>query len=242
MHDRGEVVVGEDHDRGLLGDLGAGDPHRHADVGLLQRRRVVDAVARHRHDVAGLLQRLDESDLVLRRDASDDADGGQAGGELVVAQRGELGAGERFAGDAQLGADRGSGDRVVAGDHPHLDAGAVALGDGRLGLGAWRIDDADHGQEREVLDELDQVAVRIERGRIEVTPRHHHDPLALLGHPIVLVDGQMAVLVGHGARSPSGSQNEPPRSISTSGAPLTKHRTTARPFSSVTSWNVAMNL
>ena len=31
-----------------------GDAHRDADVGLLQRGRVVDAVARHGHDVAPL--------------------------------------------------------------------------------------------------------------------------------------------------------------------------------------------
>jgi hypothetical protein len=38
LDDRREVVVGEDHRRGLLGDLGAGDAHRDADVGLLERR------------------------------------------------------------------------------------------------------------------------------------------------------------------------------------------------------------
>ena len=35
-----------------LRDVGAGDPHRDADVGRLQRRRVVHAVAGHRHDRA----------------------------------------------------------------------------------------------------------------------------------------------------------------------------------------------
>ena len=52
LDDRGEVVVGEDHHRGFLGHLGAGDAHGDADVGLLQRGRVVDAVAGHRDDVA----------------------------------------------------------------------------------------------------------------------------------------------------------------------------------------------
>ena len=52
-------------------------------------------------------------------------------GELLVGQRGELGAGEGPALDAQLLADGRGGHRVVAGDHAHLDAGAVALGDGR---------------------------------------------------------------------------------------------------------------
>ena len=50
--DGGEVVVGEDHVGGFLGDLGTPLPHRDADVCLLQRGRVVDAVARHRDDVA----------------------------------------------------------------------------------------------------------------------------------------------------------------------------------------------
>ena len=50
--DRGEVVVGEDHVPGFLRDLGAGDAHRDADVGALERRSVVDAVAGHRDDVA----------------------------------------------------------------------------------------------------------------------------------------------------------------------------------------------
>ena len=43
--DRREVVVGEHHLRGGLGDRRA-RTHRNADLGLLQRRRVVDAVAR----------------------------------------------------------------------------------------------------------------------------------------------------------------------------------------------------
>ena len=48
----GEVVVGQ-HDVGrLLGDVGPGDAHGNADVGRLQGRRVVDAVAGHRHDGA----------------------------------------------------------------------------------------------------------------------------------------------------------------------------------------------
>ena len=72
--DRGEVVVGEDHVRRLLGHVGAGDAHRDADVGRLQRRRVVHAVARHRDDLAVRLQRVDDPQLVLRRDARVDRD------------------------------------------------------------------------------------------------------------------------------------------------------------------------
>ena len=43
-----------------------GDAHGDADVGLLQRRRVVDAVACHRHDRAGPPQRVDDAQFVFR--------------------------------------------------------------------------------------------------------------------------------------------------------------------------------
>src|SRR5690606_16570514 len=47
LDDSREVVVEEDHVRCLFGDVGTGNAHRHADVGLLQRRRIVDAIAGH---------------------------------------------------------------------------------------------------------------------------------------------------------------------------------------------------
>jgi hypothetical protein len=53
--DRGEVVVGQNHVGRFLRDIGAGDAHRHADVGLFERGRVVDTIAGHRdHMPAGL--------------------------------------------------------------------------------------------------------------------------------------------------------------------------------------------
>ena len=63
--DAGEIVVGEDHVRRLLGHVRAGDAHGDADVRPLQGRRVVDAVAGHRHDVAARLQGIDDPRLVL---------------------------------------------------------------------------------------------------------------------------------------------------------------------------------
>ena len=73
-HDGGEVVVGDDHVRDLLGHVGPGDAHGHADVGFLDRRGVVDAVAGHGHDVAPLAPGPDDPQLVLRRDAGVDRD------------------------------------------------------------------------------------------------------------------------------------------------------------------------
>ena len=55
LDDGGEVVVGQDHHRGFLGHLGAGDAHRDADVGPLERGGVVDPVAGHRHHLSGAL-------------------------------------------------------------------------------------------------------------------------------------------------------------------------------------------
>ncbi len=63
--DRGEVVVGQYHLGRLLRDLGALDPHGDADVGFLERRCVVNAVACQGHDLLIRLDRLDKTELVL---------------------------------------------------------------------------------------------------------------------------------------------------------------------------------
>ena len=49
--DAGEVAAHQRDRRGFGGDVGARG-HRDADVGLRQRRRVVEAVADHGHDAA----------------------------------------------------------------------------------------------------------------------------------------------------------------------------------------------
>ena len=91
------VRVEIDHVAGFLRRLRAG-VHRHADVGLRQRRRVVGAVAGHRHEVALRLLLADQRELVL----------GRGLGEEVV--------------DAGFACDGRGGQRVVAGDHDGADA------------------------------------------------------------------------------------------------------------------------
>ena len=76
LDDGGEVVVGEDHGGGVLGHLGAGDAHGHADVRLLQGGGVVDAVAGHGHQGALLLPGADDADLMLRGHPGIDGDFG----------------------------------------------------------------------------------------------------------------------------------------------------------------------
>ena len=133
------------------------------------------------------LQQVYQADLVLRGDTRNHADIVQFLGQLIIAHGGKLGAGQGCALDAQLMPDGGRRHGVVAGDHAHLDAGAVALGDGVLGLGARRIDDADHGQQGQILHQVDQFALGIEGLRVEVAPRHHHDALAGFRHAVVLI-------------------------------------------------------
>ena len=55
LDDGREGVVEQDHRGRLARDVGAAHAHRHADIGLAQRGRVVDAVAGHGDDVAGRL-------------------------------------------------------------------------------------------------------------------------------------------------------------------------------------------
>ena len=94
LDDGREVVVGQDHVRGLAGHVRADSAHRHADVGALERRRVVDAVAGHGDDVAAALERLDDPQLVLRVHARVDPDVLDLRGQLLVGHRRELGAGD----------------------------------------------------------------------------------------------------------------------------------------------------
>ena len=85
-----EVVVAEHHVRRLACDVGAGEPHRDPDVGVLQRRRIVHAVTGHRHDLAARLPRADDSELVERRDARVHADAVHHPAKLAFLHRLEL--------------------------------------------------------------------------------------------------------------------------------------------------------
>ena len=192
LDDRREVVVGEDHRRGFLRDLGAGDPHGDADVGPLQRGRVVHAVAGHRDDVALPLERVDESHLVLRRYPRDHADVVDRRVELVVGHRLELGAGDRAAGDAELLGDRRGRGGMVAGDHAHLDAGLVRDRDRRLRRRPRRVDDADQREHGQPVELRQQIRGRIEGVRLEVLASGRHDAKTLAREALVLVHVPLA--------------------------------------------------
>ena len=149
--DAREIVV-EQHHRGRLArDVGADFAHGHADVGALQRRRVVHAVARHRDELALRLKRLDDADLLLGIDARVHAQMPHAVRQLRVAQAGELASGDEaivcVVGDSEPHGDRPRGERMVAGDHDGRHARLPALGHGARRFGARRIDQADEADE-----------------------------------------------------------------------------------------------
>ncbi|EXI65151.1 MAG: hypothetical protein AW08_03423 [Candidatus Accumulibacter adjunctus] len=161
-HDAGEIVVGQHHGGGFAGDIGSGDAHGDADVGGLQRRCIVDAVAGHGDDLATRLQRFDDAQLVLGRDAGED---GRRCDHLAQRRTGDaldLAAFTRLAAQAEVARDGGGGCAVVAGDHFHGNAGSLADPDGLLRLRPRRVDDADQGDQRQIVGPAHQVTGRVE--------------------------------------------------------------------------------
>jgi hypothetical protein len=80
---------------------------------------------------------------------------------------------------------RGHG--MIAGDHPHPDPDRLGRSDSGLGLRAGRVDDADHGQQRQILDQFEEIIVGVELVRREVPKGGGQDPQALLAQLLVLI-------------------------------------------------------
>ena len=88
MHDA-EIVL-EQHEVGrLLGDV-RGAVDRDADIGRMQRRSIVDAVAEKAHHHACALQGQENSLLLLRPDAAEQIDRRQPRPERLLGQASEL--------------------------------------------------------------------------------------------------------------------------------------------------------
>ena len=140
----------EQHDPGDRLRRGRARVHGDADVGLLDRQRVVDAVARHRDRVAAALQGGDDVLLLRRRDATEHqvllerlAELVEVGGQLARVE-------PRRGVHADLARDRRDGLRVVARDDAH---GHALLGEeleGLLRVGAHALAEGEqrHGGER----------------------------------------------------------------------------------------------
>ena len=185
VDDAGEVVVEQDEVRGLLGDVGAVQPHGDADVGLLQRRRVVDPVAGDGDDLALLLQRFDEVHLLLGGDAGEeDLRGIQRQLQLRGRQAPQVVAGDdhRLIGlqQADLAGNGLCRLWMVAGDHDHADAGRGAARDGLGHLRPWRIFQPDQARENQATLLVGHAAVC--RGVLDPTVGEGQHAQAGLGH------------------------------------------------------------
>ena len=110
-----------------LTDVRSGDSHGDADVGLLERGRIVHAVAGHRHDVTSLLQRRDDTQLVGGRNAGINSTFFHRALEVRLAHRFQFAPGDYPARveQAQFAGNRLRRHGMIAGDHDRLDAGLL---------------------------------------------------------------------------------------------------------------------
>ena len=193
-HDRGEVVVGDDHVRDFLGHVRPGDAHGDTDVGLLDRGRVVDAVAGHGHDLALAPPGPDGPELVLGRDPGVDRHPLDGRLELGVAEAVDILAGQGlrvFAVKAELAGDGHGRVPVVAGDHHRPYARHPALGHGLPDLGPRRVDHGHEPGEGQVLfDRLGLIGMGLlvegpvsdgqdAQGLVRIGVVGLHDPVAV---------------------------------------------------------------
>lgn len=128
LHDRAEIFVEQDERRRLARHVGAAAAHGDANVGGLQGRRIVDAVAGHGDDFSRSLEREDDMQFLRRHDAGKDRHRFDSPGEFGVAHRGEVVARENaVVGQPGSLGDRRGGRRIVVGDHDDADARLPAL-------------------------------------------------------------------------------------------------------------------
>mmetsp|Transcript_17841 Transcript_17841/g.35936 ORF Transcript_17841/g.35936 Transcript_17841/m.35936 type:complete len:454 (+) Transcript_17841:987-2348(+) len=168
--DGDEVVVHDDHVRRVLRNVSPLDAHGEADVGLLERRRVVGPVARHCDGLGdarggGGLDARDEHVLVERRRPRKHTQRRPHLVELVLLDVAvtvrhavpeclpvQDGLGSVLGrDDAALGRDRTGRVEVVSGDHADSDACLLALGNGVGDLVAERVLDPDQTHARQLL-------------------------------------------------------------------------------------------
>ena len=150
--DGGEAVVQQDHVGGVLGHVGSGDPHGHADVRGLQGGGIVDPVPGHGGDLSGPLQGLNDPQLIRGRDPGEDRGGPHRGVQVLLGHGIQFVAGEDGVArpvNAQLPGDGQGGDLVVPCDHNGPNAGLLTGGHGAGHFLAGRIyhtGDAHKGQ------------------------------------------------------------------------------------------------
>ncbi len=216
-----EIVVGKDHARGALRDLGPG-AHRDADVRLSKGRCVVHPVAGDGDDVLSGLQCRHDAQLVLGGDAREDGDARKDGGEHRVVHAVELGAGDRIAHEAERTRDRHGRRPLVSREHLHRDPGALAAQDGVARLCSRRIQHSDEAEERELLHELGELLGLLEALRGDLAHADGEDAESVGRDSVVL--GAKPLPAGVVERPFSGRQQGPRAAVEQrAGRPLRVH-------------------
>ena len=153
MHNGRKGVIQQDHGGELARNVRATQAHGDADVGLPQRRCVVNAIARHSDDLAGVLISAHQRQLLLWTNA---------GENVGLKQVTILSIGEpcdvttfKHVGSAAAKPD-GLADaprcyRVITGDHNHANTGVLAIFDGLRHIGACRVLKSNKSEECQIL-------------------------------------------------------------------------------------------
>ena len=92
--DGAKAIVGEHHIGGAFGNLGAALAHCAANIGGLERGRIVHAVAGHGYHLAALLQGPHDAHLMFRRHARINGAMGRTAAQFFIRHGVQLRAGE----------------------------------------------------------------------------------------------------------------------------------------------------
>ena len=208
--DGGEVVVGEDYVRRLLGGLSPLDPHGDSHVRPLEGGGVVHPVPRHGYDLSVVLKGLHEAELVFGARPGEDGILLRQPPELLLPRGLELLSRNGLTADPHLlryGEGRAC---MVAGDHLDLYPRPAADLDGLHRLGAGRVDDPPKAEKEEPLSQVLRRDLLLPAGRIKGGCREDPQPPAAHLFDLLLPEGAVEGFGGALGRELEGASVEKP--------------------------------
>ena len=127
-HDRGEIII-EEYDRGgFARHIRSAPAHRNADMGGLERRRIIHAIARHCNNLAIGFQSFNDAQLLLRHDAREDRDLAHALAQSGIIHRIKISAAQNMrAINASLLRNGACSGWIITRDHHHANASCATF-------------------------------------------------------------------------------------------------------------------